>query len=72
LLVKNCASNLISISKNTKEFKCEIIFSSKDVMFQEWISKKVIGEGLLNNGLYYLNQEKFNLNTRKEDELSTL
>jgi hypothetical protein len=42
------------------------------VIFQELISKKVIGKGLMKNGLYYLNYEKLNLNIRQEDQLSTL
>jgi GAG-pre-integrase domain len=32
----------------------------------------VIGDGSLKNELYYLNQEKFNRNSRKEEKLSTL
>jgi hypothetical protein len=40
LLVQNYASNLLSINKIAHELNCEVIFSSKDVIFQEWINKK--------------------------------
>jgi hypothetical protein len=33
LLVQNCASNLLSINKIAHERNCEVIFSSKDVIF---------------------------------------
>jgi hypothetical protein len=62
LFVKNCASNLLSIRKHTNELNCKLIFSSTNVIFQELISKKVIGEGLMKNRLYYLDHEKLNLN----------
>jgi hypothetical protein len=71
-LVKNCTSNLLSIQKVTNELNCKLIFSSTNVIFQELISKKVIGEGLMENGLYYLDHKKLNLNIRREDQLSTL
>ena len=32
----------------------------------------MIGEGFLENGLYILNEEKFNLNITKNEELSIL
>jgi hypothetical protein len=32
----------------------------------------VIGEGLTENELYYLDYEKLNLNIRQEDQLSTI
>jgi GAG-pre-integrase domain len=72
LLVKNCATNLLSIRKLTNELNYELIFSSTNVVFQELISKKVIGEGLMKNELYYLNHKKLNLNVRREDQLSAL
>jgi hypothetical protein len=72
LFVKNCASNLLSIRKHTNELNCKLIFSSTNVIFQELISKKVIGEGLMKNGLYYLDHKKLNLNIIREYQLSTL
>jgi hypothetical protein len=72
LFVQNCASNLLSINKIAQELNCEVMFSSKNVIFQKCITKKVIGEGFLENGLYFLNEEKYNFNTKREKELSTL
>jgi hypothetical protein len=65
LLVQNCTSNLLSINKIAHEFNCEVIFSSKNVIFQEWITKNVIGKDFLENELYFLNEEKYNFNTKK-------
>jgi GAG-pre-integrase domain len=72
LHVKNCASNLISISKITSELNCEILFSSRNVIFQERITKKVIGEGYLQNGLYNVGERKYNFNIKKDEELGKL
>jgi hypothetical protein len=55
-----------------QELNCEIIFSSKSVIFQEWKMKNVIGEGFLKNGRYYINEEKCNFLATREEELSTL
>jgi Integrase core domain len=49
-------SNLLSISKITQELNCNVIFSPKTVIFQDRESGKKIGEGSLENGLYYLNE----------------
>jgi hypothetical protein len=49
-----------------------MIFSSKNITFQECITKKVIGECFFENELYFLNEEKYNFNTKKEEELSTI
>jgi hypothetical protein len=69
LHVKNCTSNLLSISKITNELNYKIIFTSKNVIFQEWITKSVIGEGYLLNGLYNLREKKFNFNVKNHEEL---
>jgi GAG-pre-integrase domain/Integrase core domain len=47
-------SNLLSVSKITKEFNCNVIFSPSNVIFQDIVTRKTIGEGKLVNGLYYL------------------
>jgi Integrase core domain/GAG-pre-integrase domain len=47
-------SNLLSMSKITKEFNCNVIFSPSNVIFQDIVTRKTIGEGKLVNGLYYL------------------
>jgi hypothetical protein len=57
LYVQNYPTNMLSISKIAQELNCEIIFSSKSVIFQEWKMKNVIGEGFLKNGLYYINEK---------------
>ena len=72
LHVNNCTSNLLSISKITRDLNCEITFTSKNVIFQELITKNIIGEGFLENGLYILSEEKCNFNIKKEEELGTL
>jgi GAG-pre-integrase domain len=72
LFVQNCSSNLLSIRKITNQLNCDIIFSSNNVIFQELTSKRLIGEGFCENGLYFLNKEKYIFNTKNEKELSTL
>jgi hypothetical protein len=72
LLVQNCSSNLLSINKITNQLNCEIIFSLNNVIFQELITKRVIGEGFFENGFYFLNKIKNIFNAKKEEELSTL
>jgi GAG-pre-integrase domain len=42
------------------------------MIFQDVIFKNVIGEGLIKNVLYYLDQAKFNFNIRREDQLSII
>jgi hypothetical protein len=42
LHAKECLSNLLSINKITQELNCEIIFSSKNIIFQEKTMKNVI------------------------------
>jgi hypothetical protein len=54
LYLPTFASNLISVSKITKELNCNVIFSPENVVFQDRITKKMIGEGSLENGLYIL------------------
>jgi GAG-pre-integrase domain len=72
LHVKNYSSNLLSINKLSKELNCEIIFTSKKVFFQEWVTKKNIGEEFLQNRLYILQEEKDTLCIRKEEKIGSL
>jgi hypothetical protein len=72
LSVKNCTSNLLSISKIANELNCEIIFTSKNMIFQELITKSVIGEGYLQNALYNLREKKYNFNVKNHEELGRL
>jgi Integrase core domain len=54
LYLPNFTSNLLSVSKITKELNCNVIFSPTNVVFQDIVTKRTIGEGKLDNGLYYL------------------
>jgi hypothetical protein len=47
-------SNLLSVSKIIKELNYNVIFSSINMIFQNIVMKKTVGEGKLDNGLYYL------------------
>jgi GAG-pre-integrase domain len=64
--------NLLSISKLSKELNCEIIFKEKIMIFQDLVTKELIGEGHLENGLYILDSNKSFFNHKKDDNLSEL
>jgi GAG-pre-integrase domain len=49
-------SNLLSISKITRDLNCKVIFSPHEVIFQDQESGKKIGEDFFKNGLYYLKE----------------
>ena len=70
--IENCTVNLLSISKLTKELNCQIIFDQDNVIFQDQITKEKIGEGFLENGLYFLDSNKRILNTKRDEDLSNL
>jgi GAG-pre-integrase domain len=42
------------------------------VIFQEWITRNVIGKGFLENELYFLNEEKNIFSAKKNEELGAL
>jgi hypothetical protein len=44
LYVQDCPVNLLSINKIAQGLNCEIIFTTKKVIFQEWNTNNVIGE----------------------------
>ncbi len=54
LYLPTFTSNLLSISKITKELNCNVVFSYENVTFQDKTTGKKIGEGQLKNGLYVL------------------
>jgi hypothetical protein len=58
LYVQDCPTNLLSINKIAQQINCEIIFTTKKVIFQDWNMKSVIGECILENRLYYLKKVK--------------
>jgi hypothetical protein len=43
-------SNLLSISKITRDLNCKVVFSPHEVIFQDQESGKKIGEGFLKMG----------------------
>ena len=49
--------NLLSISQLTKSTNCEVIFSSSGCIFQDRATKKKIGRGSAQNGLFYLDAD---------------
>jgi hypothetical protein len=48
---------LLSVSKITATLNCEVIFTSSKVMFQDLVTKKMIGEGFFLHGLYYISHK---------------
>lgn len=66
LYVPNFASNLLSVSKVTKDLNCFVIFGPNKVIFQDITTGKRIGEGKLQNGLYMLEDKKRVFNASKE------
>lgn len=54
LLIPGLSSNLISVSKCAKQWNCNVIFTPQKVLFQDPNTKRMIGEGQLQNGLYTL------------------
>jgi GAG-pre-integrase domain len=64
-------SNLISVSKITKDLNCDVIFSSEAVIFQDKTTRMTIGKGHLENGLYILNfpNKAFVANIIEQNEL---
>ena len=49
--------NLLSVKKLTQELNCDVIFSCKNVVFQDRETGTKIGEGFLENGHYLLNSK---------------
>jgi hypothetical protein len=56
--VDNCSINLLSISKLSKDLNCEVIFKKENVFFQDLLTNEKIGEGHLENGLYFFEYEQ--------------
>jgi hypothetical protein len=51
---ENYSVNLLSITKLFKDLNCEIIFKEKNIIFHDLVTKEMIGEGNLENDLYFL------------------
>ena len=54
LYLSNFASNLLSVSKITKDLKCNAIFDPIKVIFQNIQTGRMIYEGRMKDGLYLL------------------
>ncbi|KAM1122460.1 hypothetical protein ACFX19_004061 [Malus domestica] len=57
LYVPSFPFQLLSVGQLTNSLKCLAIFSPCNVVFQDLVSKKKIGEGFYVNGLYYVSRE---------------
>ena len=53
LFVKTFPINLLSVGQLTQDFNCNVVFSSKNVIFQERETGNKIFEGFLENGHYF-------------------
>ena len=51
--------NLLSVQKLTQELNCDVIFSCKNIVFQDRETGTKIGEGFLENGHYFLNPQNY-------------
>ena len=54
LYVSNFSTNLLSIVRITYDLNCSITFFPSHCVFQDLSTKKVIGSGREENGLYFL------------------
>jgi len=53
LYVPSFPFQLLSVTKITSTFNCDVIFTHHKIIFQDWLTKKTIGEGFFLHGLYY-------------------
>jgi hypothetical protein len=54
LLVLNFVTNLLSIARITADLNYQAIFYSHNYFFQDLVKRKMIDNGSLRDGLYYL------------------
>ena len=52
----NLAFNLVSVSKLTKDLNCCILFFPDHCLFQDLLTKQIIGKGHVSDGLYVLDE----------------
>ena len=57
LFVPSFPFQLLSVSKITSTLNCEVILTSSKVVFQDLVTKEMIGEGFFLHGLYYISQK---------------
>jgi len=53
LYVPSFPFQLLSVNKITSIFNCDVIFTQYKIIFQDRLTKKMIGEGFFLHGLYY-------------------
>lgn len=58
LYVPSFPFQLLSVHKLIHTLNCEVIFTSHKVVFQDQITKQMIGERFFLNGLYYFLPER--------------
>jgi hypothetical protein len=56
-IIPNFAANLLSIACITRELNCRIIFYFDHCLFQDLVTRRIIGSGSLRDGLYYLDSQ---------------
>ncbi|KAM2944179.1 hypothetical protein COP2_027257 [Malus domestica] len=56
LYVPSFPFQLLSVGRITNSLNCLAIFSPKNVIFQDCITKRMIGEGFFIDGLYYISK----------------
>lgn len=56
-VVPELKANLLSVSKCTNQWDCNVIFTPQKVVFQDRVSGMTIGEGRLIDGLYVIRPE---------------
>jgi Integrase core domain/GAG-pre-integrase domain/gag-polypeptide of LTR copia-type len=62
-------SNLLSVNKIVNDLNCAVTFLPNKVIFQDRTTGKMIGEGSLRNGLYYLEENnKCFVSTKNSDK----
>jgi hypothetical protein len=57
LYIPSFPFHLLSVSKLTFIFNCDVIFTHHEVIFQDRLTKKMIGEGFFLYGLYYFSHD---------------
>jgi transposase InsO family protein len=72
LVVPSLATNLISVSQLTRDQNCTVLMFPDYCVFQDILTKRIIGHGTRRDGLYYLDELKIGSNyIAKGDEVST-
>jgi hypothetical protein len=49
--------HLLSVSKLISTFNCDVIFTHHEVIFQDQLTKKIIGEDFFLHSLYYFSHD---------------